>query len=83
MSVKDGHKEEKFDPTVDADVRHIKRMMKDLFAKGYYAYSYNKKTGKHQTLNPNKLKTITDKDLTEFIMVKDRKRMIALPPTSG
>lgn len=83
MSNKTGHDEWKFDPELDVDVRDIKRKMKDLFDKGYYAYAYDSKTGKHITLQPSKLKTITDEDLTKFIMVKDRKRIIQMPVVSG
>lgn len=83
MSNKTGHDEWKFDPANETDVRDIKRKMKDLFDKGYYAYAYNPKTGKHTTLQPSKLKTITDAELTRFIMVKDRKRVIQMPVKSG
>lgn len=83
MSVKEGHSEHNFDPSKEDDVKRIKKVIKDLFKKGYYAYSYNKKTGKHQVLNPDKLKDITDEDLTKFVMAKDRKRVIHPPVTSG
>lgn len=83
MSLTSGHDEIQFDPDKEADVRSIKKKMRELFDKGYYAYAYNKKTGKHMTLQPSKLGTITDEDLTKFIMVKDRKRVIQMPIASG
>ncbi len=83
MSLTSGHDEWNFDPENKDDVKSIKKKMRKLFDDGFYAYAFDKETRTYRTLQPSKLKSISDEALTEFIMVKDKKKIVQMPVTGG
>jgi len=81
MSLSQGHETIHFDPDDEKDVKSIRKRLKDLLDKGYYAYIM-KVNGEYETLQPKNIKNITDADITKFILAK-KKKMVATNPKTG
>lgn len=82
MTKRDGHKEERYDPTNKKHVRDIKKMIKQKLEDGYYLYGAKKDGGTFMVLKSPK--DIDDENLDRFLLTKHvKKRLIAKPVTGG
>lgn len=82
MTKKEGHIEERYDPTDKKQVNRIKDLINEKLAKGYYLYGHQKDRGTFMVLQS--AKEITDEKLDRFLLTKNvKKRLIAKPNTGG
>ena len=80
MDVRKGHETINFDPTDNADLKRVRKILKEKLDKGFYVFG-QKKDGTHVVIRD--AKKVNDEDLTEFLISDMKKRVISPPPTGG
>ena len=78
--IRKGHETIHYDDKDQADVKRVRKLLKEKLDKGFYIFG-QKKNGSHVVIRDPK--SVTDEEITEFVVSDMKKRVITPPPTGG
>lgn len=80
VDVKKGHETIHFDDKDKADLKRVKKIIKEKLEKGFYIFG-QKKDGSHVVIRD--AKKVNDEEIDKFLVSDMKKRVINPPPTGG